>query len=98
LYVVLRQVLLVVTEAFTQDWACSFATTHAQRSLSDVQPDRVLVLFLQDPRHLPPMASLEKLLQRYPDRCLFRLPPHLPRTDPEWTRLARAILGEGQER
>nr|KAG5695323.1 hypothetical protein BaRGS_006547 [Batillaria attramentaria] len=35
----------------------------AQRSITDTMPDRVIVVFMEDPARLPPMASLERLLR-----------------------------------
>ena len=84
-----------MTRAFAVDeWLCGFTVHQAQRSITDTLPDRVLVLFLDDPRHLPPMASLEKLLRMVPERNVLHVLEDVTPRNPVWDRLARAILGD----
>ena len=65
----------------------------AQRSIMDTHPDRVLVVLLEDPRHLPPSASLQRLLRHCPQSNVLHVPPDAPSRHPAWQRLATAILG-----
>ncbi|KAK7497244.1 hypothetical protein BaRGS_00011538, partial [Batillaria attramentaria] len=63
------KVLLLVTPNFGRDeWLCGFTVHQAQRSITDTMPDRVIVVFMEDPAHLPPMVSLERLLRMVPER------------------------------
>ena len=88
------QVLLLVTRAFAEDeWLCGFTVQQAQRSITDTLPDRVLVLFVGHPRHLPPMPSLHKLLRMVPERNVLHVRRDVTARDPVWNRLARDILG-----
>ncbi|XP_070205922.1 toll-like receptor 4 [Littorina saxatilis] len=88
------KVLLLVPRAFAEDdWSCGFTVQQAQRSITDTLPDRVLVLFMDDPSTLPPMASLELLMRNYPERNVFHVHRDTPVEDPVWQRLAEAILG-----
>nr|KAG5689581.1 hypothetical protein BaRGS_021102 [Batillaria attramentaria] len=58
------KVLLLVTRDFAMDeWLSGFTVIQAQRSITDTMPDRVIVVFMEDPARLPPMASLERLLR-----------------------------------
>ena len=89
------QVLLLVTPSFAAcDWTCGFTVQQAQRNITDTLPDRVLVVFLEEPRNLPPMASLELLLRNYPEKNVFHVPRNAPTHHSAWERLAKAILGE----
>nr|KAG5706840.1 hypothetical protein BaRGS_004175 [Batillaria attramentaria] len=45
----------------------------AQRSITDTMPDRVIVVFMEDPAHLPPMVSLERLLRMVPERNVLHV-------------------------
>ena len=84
-----------MTRAFAEDeWLCGFTVQQAQRSITDTLPDRVLVLFLDDPCHLPPMASLDKLLRMVPERNVLHVQRGVTPGDPVWERLARDILGD----
>ncbi|XP_076445079.1 toll-like receptor 4 [Babylonia areolata] len=87
------KVVLLVTPAFAEDdWSCGFTVHQAQRSITDTLPNRVLVVFMEDPRRLPPMASLERMLRHYPECNVFHVPRHAPVHHPVWDRLARAIV------
>ncbi|KAL8560196.1 hypothetical protein ACOMHN_021690 [Nucella lapillus] len=87
------KVMLLVTQSFAQDdWSCGFTVHQAQRSITDTLPNRVLVVFLEDPRHLPPMASLERLLRHYPEPNVFHVPRETPVNSPVWEQLAQAVL------
>ncbi|KAK7481411.1 hypothetical protein BaRGS_00027367 [Batillaria attramentaria] len=93
------KVLLLVTRDFAMDeWACGFTVQQAQRSITDTMPDRVIVVFMEDPARLPPMASLERLLRMVPERNVMHVHRDTPPHDPQWDRLARAILGENTNR
>ncbi|KAK7481395.1 hypothetical protein BaRGS_00027365 [Batillaria attramentaria] len=93
------KVLLLVTRDFAMDeWACGFTVQQAQRSITDTMPDRVIVVFMEDPARLPPMASLERLLRMVPERNVMYVHRDTPPHDPQWDRLARAILGENTSR
>ena len=74
-------------------WA-GFLVNHAQRSITDTMPDRVIVVFLEDPARLPPMASLERLLRMVPERNVLHVHRDTPPQDAVWDRLAKHILGE----
>ncbi|XP_076445731.1 LOW QUALITY PROTEIN: uncharacterized protein LOC143283401 [Babylonia areolata] len=87
------KVMLLVTPAFAEDdWSSGFTVHQAQRSITDTLPDRVLVVFMEDPRRLPLMVSLERTLRHYPERNVFHVPRHAPVHHPVWDRLARAIV------
>nr|KAG5695318.1 hypothetical protein BaRGS_006542 [Batillaria attramentaria] len=93
------KVLLLVTRDFAMDeWACGFTVQQAQRSITDTMPDRVIVVFMEDPARLPPMTSLERLLRMVPERNVMYVHRDTPPHDPQWDRLARAILGENTSR
>nr|KAG5701788.1 hypothetical protein BaRGS_000778 [Batillaria attramentaria] len=88
------KVLLLVTPAFARDeWACGFTVQQAQRSITDTMPDRVIVVFMEDPTRLPPMASLERLLRMVPERNVLHVHRDTPLDDPVWDKLAEAIIG-----
>nr|KAG5699449.1 hypothetical protein BaRGS_016295 [Batillaria attramentaria] len=71
------KVLLLVTRHFaTDEWACGFTVQQAQRSITDTMPDRVIVVFMEDPARLPPMASLERLLRNRLQSLSVNLEPH----------------------
>ena len=85
----------MVTPAFAAcELTCGFTVQQAQYSITDTSPDRVVVVFLEDPHHLPPMASLELLLRNYPEGNVFHVHKDTPPNHPVWARLAKAILGE----
>ncbi|KAK7501699.1 hypothetical protein BaRGS_00007130 [Batillaria attramentaria] len=87
------KVVLLVTRAFaTDEWLCGFTVQQAQRSIMDTMPDRVLVVFMEDPARLPPMASLERLLRMVPEKNMVHVRRDTPVDDPVWDRLARDIL------
>nr|KAG5695624.1 hypothetical protein BaRGS_032264 [Batillaria attramentaria] len=44
------------TEEGVDEWLCGFTVQQAQRSITDTMPDRVIVVFMEDPARLPPMA------------------------------------------
>nr|KAG5704423.1 hypothetical protein BaRGS_024278 [Batillaria attramentaria] len=78
------KVLLLVTRAFGMDeWLCGFTVQQAQRSITDTMPDRVIVVFMEDPARLPPMASLERLLRMVPERNVL----HVHRDTPTSVRI-----------
>nr|KAG5695320.1 hypothetical protein BaRGS_006544 [Batillaria attramentaria] len=88
------KVMLLVTRDFARDeWACGFTVQQAQRSITDTMPDRVIVVFMEDPARLPPMASLERLLRMVPERNVMYVHKDTPPHDPQWDRLAMAITG-----
>nr|KAG5709965.1 hypothetical protein BaRGS_030007 [Batillaria attramentaria] len=87
------KVVLLVTRAFaTDEWLCGFTVQQAQRSIMDTMPDRVLVVFMEDPARLPPMASLERLLRMVPEKNVVHMRRDTPQDYPVWDRLARDIL------
>ena len=88
------QVVLLVTPAFATCPRACFTVQLAQRSIMDTRPDRVLVVLLEDPRHIPPAASLQRLLRHCPHNNVLHVPPGAPSHHPAWQRLAAAILGE----
>ncbi|KAK7481397.1 hypothetical protein BaRGS_00027353 [Batillaria attramentaria] len=93
------KVLLLVTRAFAMDeWLCGFTVQQAQRSITDTMPDRVIVVFMEDPARLPPMASLERLLRMVPERNVMYVHKDTPPHDPQWDRLARFISGQAGHR
>ncbi|KAK7481393.1 hypothetical protein BaRGS_00027349 [Batillaria attramentaria] len=88
------KVMLLVTRDFARDeWACGFTVQQAQRSITDTMPDRVIVVFMDDPARLPPMASLERLLRMVPERNVMYVHKDTSPHDPQWDRLAMAITG-----
>ncbi|KAK7481749.1 hypothetical protein BaRGS_00026997 [Batillaria attramentaria] len=88
------KVLLLVTRDFAQDeWLCGFTVQQAQRSITDTMPDRVIVVFMEDPARLPPMASLERLLRMVPERNVLHVHRDTPPHHPAWDRVAEAIIG-----
>nr|KAG5712293.1 hypothetical protein BaRGS_023872 [Batillaria attramentaria] len=87
------KVLLLVTRDFaTDEWACGFTVQQAQRSITDTMPDRVIVVFMEDPARLPPMASLERLLRMVPESNVLHVKKETPPGHPVWDRLAELIL------
>nr|KAG5695319.1 hypothetical protein BaRGS_006543 [Batillaria attramentaria] len=89
------KVLLLVTRDFAMDeWACGFTVQQAQRSITDTMPDRVIVVFMEGPARLPPMASLERLLRMVPERNVMYVHKDTPPHDPQWNRLATVITGD----
>ena len=87
--------LLLVTRAFAMDeWLCGFTVQQAQRSITDTMPDRVIVVLMEDPARLPPMASLEGLLRMVPERNVLHVHRDTPLDDPVWDRLTQAIVGQ----
>nr|KAG5712276.1 hypothetical protein BaRGS_023855 [Batillaria attramentaria] len=91
------KVLLFVTRAFAMDdWACGFTVQQAQRSITDTMPDRVIVIFMEDPARLPPMASLERLLRMVPESNVLHVKKETPPGHPVWDRVAEHILGKMQ--
>ncbi|KAK7481396.1 hypothetical protein BaRGS_00027352 [Batillaria attramentaria] len=89
------KVLLLVTRDFAMDeWACGFTVQQAQRSITDTMPDRVIVVFMEGPARLPPMASLERLLRMVPERNVMYVHRDTPPHDPQWDRLATVITGD----
>ncbi|KAK7097190.1 toll-like receptor 3 [Littorina saxatilis] len=68
------KVLLLVTREFSKDeWACGFTVQQAQRSITDTMPDRVIVVFLEEPRVLPAMPSLQLLLRMVPESNILHV-------------------------
>ncbi|KAK7481408.1 hypothetical protein BaRGS_00027364 [Batillaria attramentaria] len=93
------KVMLLVTRDFARDeWACGFTVQQAQRSITDTMPDRVIVVLMEDPARLPPMASLERLLRMVPERNVMYVHKDTPPHDPQWDRLAMAITGGASHR
>ncbi|KAK7473690.1 hypothetical protein BaRGS_00035087 [Batillaria attramentaria] len=89
------KVLLLVTHDFAMDeWLCGFTVQQAQRSITDTMPDRVIVVFLEDPARLPPMASLERLLRMVPERNVLHVHRDTPPHHAVWDSLAEHVLGE----
>lgn len=89
------KVVLLVTQAFSQDdWACGFAVTQAQRSISANMPDRVIVLFFEDPSRLPAMPPLQMLLRMVPEKNILYVRPGTPQDHDVWKILADMILDE----
>ncbi|XP_076465002.1 toll-like receptor 2 type-2 [Babylonia areolata] len=87
--------VLVVTEDFSTDhWASGYAVRQALRSITALTPWRVIVLLLQDPRVLPPMPDLQRLLPHVPPHHVIRAHPLAPHHHPAWKALADAIVGE----
>ena len=89
-----KKVLLLVTQDFLEDEWCIFAAHHSQRNILDPLPDRLLVVFIDDPRHIPPMSWLHELLRTLPEQNVFHVPRDTPAGHPVWGRLAEAIIGE----
>ena len=89
--------MLLVTLDFCQDeWACGFTVQQAQRSISDTMPDRVIVVFLEEPMVLPATPSLEMLLRMVPERNVLHVHRNTPAEDPVWRTLADLITGESE--
>ena len=86
--------MLLVTLDFSQDeWACGFTVQQAQRSITETRPDRVIVVFLEDPTVLPAMPSMEMLLRMVPERNVLHVHRDTPARDPVWKTLADLITG-----
>ena len=88
------KVLLLVTHDFMEDEWCTFAAHQSLRSILDPLPDRMLVLFMDDPGRVQPMAWLHDLLRTLPERNVFHVQRDTPVGHPVWDRLAEAIIGE----
>ncbi|XP_076445602.1 uncharacterized protein LOC143283303 [Babylonia areolata] len=96
------KVVLLVTRAFAEDedGSCGFTVQQVARcGLPDALPSRLFVVFTEDPRRLPPTASLDKVLRPLclcpcPARNVFHVPRNTPVHHPLWDRLAGAILEE----
>ncbi|KAK7496177.1 hypothetical protein BaRGS_00012587 [Batillaria attramentaria] len=89
------RVLLLVTRELLQDRWAGFLVNHAQRSISDIMPDRVIVVFMEQPANLaqgppdhPARVSMERLLPHPP-----LVQPHRPHyTHPTSTLLYATTL------
>ncbi|KAK7095463.1 toll-like receptor 3 isoform X1 [Littorina saxatilis] len=89
------KVVLLVTRDFSQDeWACGFTVQQAQRSITDTMPDRVIVVFFEEPRVLPAMPSLRLLLRMVPERNILHVHRDTPPQHPVWKTLADLITRE----
>ncbi|XP_076441085.1 toll-like receptor 4 [Babylonia areolata] len=93
------KVLVLVTRAFSEgdDWACSFAVAQAQRSINANMPDRVIVIFFEDPARLQAMPALAKLLRMVPEGNVMYIRYGTPADHPVWRDLADLILREPHE-
>ncbi|KAK7473689.1 hypothetical protein BaRGS_00035086 [Batillaria attramentaria] len=88
------KVLLLVTRDFAMDeWLSGFTVIQAQRSITDTMPDRVIVVFMEDPARLPPMASLERLLRMVPERNVLHVHRDTPPHRAVWGTVAELIKG-----
>ncbi|KAK7111540.1 hypothetical protein V1264_011151 [Littorina saxatilis] len=89
------KVVLLVTRDFSKDeWACGFTVQQAQRSITDTMPDRVIVVFLDEPRDLPAMPSLQLLLRMVPERNILHVHRDTPPQHQVWKTLADLITIE----
>ncbi|KAK7111536.1 hypothetical protein V1264_011147 [Littorina saxatilis] len=89
------KVVLLVTRDFSQDeWACGFTVQQAQRSITDTMPDRVIIVFLDEPRVLPAMPSLQLLLRMVPERNILHVHRDTPPQHQVWKTLADLITIE----
>ena len=79
------------------EWACGFTVQQAQRSLSDVMPDRVIVVFLERIRDLPALDSLRALLRMVPETHVLHVHRDTPPDHPAWDALADLITQEGRQ-
>ncbi|KAK7496125.1 hypothetical protein BaRGS_00012535 [Batillaria attramentaria] len=92
------KILLLVTRELLQDRWAGFLVNHAQRSISDIMPDRVIVVFMEQPAHLsqgppdhPARVSMERLLRMVPERNVFHVHRDIPPNHPVWDRLTELI-------
>ncbi|KAK7496124.1 hypothetical protein BaRGS_00012534 [Batillaria attramentaria] len=92
------KILLLVTRELLQDRWAGFLVNHAQRSISDIMPDRVIVVFMEQPAHLaqgppdhPARVSMERLLRMVPERNVFHVHRDIPPNHPVWDRLTQLI-------
>ncbi|KAK7110920.1 hypothetical protein V1264_014715 [Littorina saxatilis] len=89
------KVLLLVTRELSRDeWACGFTVQQAQRSITDTMPDRVIVVFLEEPRVLPAMPSLQLLLRMVPESNILHVHRDTPPRHHVWKTLAHLITKE----
>ncbi|KAK7496179.1 hypothetical protein BaRGS_00012589 [Batillaria attramentaria] len=92
------KILLVVTRELLQDRWAGFLVNHAQRSISDIMPDRVIVVFMEQPANLaqgppdhPARVSMKRLLRMVPERNVFHVHRDIPPNHPVWDRLTQLI-------
>ncbi|XP_076439543.1 uncharacterized protein LOC143279391 [Babylonia areolata] len=89
------KIVLLVTQDFSRDeWACGFTVQQATRCITAMTPERVIVVFLENPDTLEPMPSLQLLLPLVPHHHIFHVHPMAPAHHPAWRALAEAIVGE----
>ncbi|KAK7496127.1 hypothetical protein BaRGS_00012537 [Batillaria attramentaria] len=92
------KILLLVTRELLQDRWAGFLVNHAQRSISDIMPDRVIVVFMEQPANLaqgpldyPTRVSMERLLRMVPERNVFHVHRDISPNHPAWDRLIQLI-------
>ncbi|KAK7496123.1 hypothetical protein BaRGS_00012533 [Batillaria attramentaria] len=92
------KILLLVTRELLQDRWAGFLVNHAQRSISDIMPDRVIVVFMEQPANLaqgppdhPARVSMQRLLRMVPERNVFHVHRDIPPNHPVWDRLTQLI-------
>nr|KAG5706045.1 hypothetical protein BaRGS_028154 [Batillaria attramentaria] len=92
-----EKILQLVDDGWKDRWA-GFLVNHAQRSISDIMPDRVIVVFMEQPANLaqgpldyPTRVSMERLLRMVPERNVFHVHRDISPNHPAWDRLIQLI-------
>ena len=85
---------MVITTSLPQDPWSGFTVHQALLSMKSSMPDRIVLLFLDDPRRLQHVRDLDLLLRDIPPANIIYLPKMCPKDHPEWKRLARMIIGD----
>ena len=82
-------------QAFLEDHWSGFAVQQAQGVISDMTPDRVLVLYVGQPRldaaRGPTHLSMDRLLRMVAERNVYHVPNYVTLRHPIWAALADAI-------